>query len=125
MDEELWTNAQIRLHHGKTQVWNRGGVEPNGMPELTRAARSVKPDAVVWRGDPGLPLSQEGLKVLGIPIGQPAFVSDFLERKSREKQTLFQRIPAVNDPQAAFLLLLMCGSTRANFWMRAVRPEDS
>ena len=93
------------------------------MPELTRAARAVKPDAVVWRGDPGLPLSQQGLKVLGIPIGQPAFVSDFLERKSREQQT--QRIPAVNDPQAAFLLLLMCGSTRANFWMRAVRPEDS
>ena len=29
----------------------------------------------------------------------------------------------VNKPQAAFLLLLMCGSTRANFWMRAVRPE--
>ena len=95
------------------------------MPELTRAARSVKPDAVVWRGDLGLPLSQQGLKVLGIPIGQPAFVSDFLERKSREQQTLFQRIPAVNDPQAAFLLLLMCGSIRANFWMRAVRPEDS
>ena len=55
VDEELLTNAQIRLHHGKTQVWNRGGVEPNGMPELTRVARAVKPDTVVWRGDPGLP----------------------------------------------------------------------
>ena len=85
----------------------------------------VKQDAVVWRGDPELPLSQQGLKVLGIPIGQTAFVSDFLERKSREQQTLFRRIPAVNDPQAAFLLLLMCGLTRANFWLRAVRPEDS
>ena len=48
VDEELLTNAQIRLHHGKTQVWNRGGVEPSRMPELTRAARAVKPDAVVW-----------------------------------------------------------------------------
>ena len=66
VDEEFLTNARICLHHGKTQVWNRGGVEPNGMPELTRAARSVKPDAVVWRGDLGLPLSQQGLKVLGI-----------------------------------------------------------
>ena len=78
------------------------------MPELTRAARAVEPGALVWRGDPGLPLSEKGLKVLGIPIGQPALVLDFLERKSREQQTLF-----VNDPQPAFLLLLMCGSTKA------------
>ena len=111
--EELLTNAQIHLHNGKTQVQNRGGAEPRGMPELTRAARAVKPGALVWRGDPGLPLSEKGLKVLGIPIGQPALVSDFLERKSMEQQTLFQRIPWVNDPQPAFLLLLMCGSTKA------------
>ena len=65
---------QIHLHHGNAQVWNRG-VEPSGMPELTRAARAVKPDAVVWRGDPGLPQSQQGLKVLGIPVGQSVFLS--------------------------------------------------
>ena len=40
------------VHHGKTQVWNRSGVEPSGMEEKARAARVVKPDAVVWRGDP-------------------------------------------------------------------------
>ena len=40
VDEELWTNAQIRLHHGKRQVWNRAGVEPNGMLELTRCESS-------------------------------------------------------------------------------------
>ena len=27
------------------------------------------------------------------------------------------------DPQAARLLLVMCGSTHANFWLRAVAPE--
>ena len=85
----------------------------------------MKPDAVVWRGDPLLPVQKQGLKVLGIPIGQPAFVADFLESKSREQQTLFQRIPWVNDPQAAYLLLLMCASTRANFWLRSVRPEQT
>ena len=36
---------------------------------------------------------------------------------------LFERIPRVNDPQAAWLLLMMCASTRCNFWLRAVRPE--
>ena len=31
------------LHHGKTQVWNRGGVVPGGVNEITRLARVVKP----------------------------------------------------------------------------------
>ena len=75
--EELATHAHIHVHHGKTQVWNRGGVEPSGMEEITRAARVVKPDAVVWRGDPLLPFSQQGVKVLGIPIGHTEYVREF------------------------------------------------
>ena len=54
-----------------------------------------------------LPATQRGLKVLGIPIGEEAFVQRFLENKSTEQQVLFQRIPWVNDPQSAYLLLLM------------------
>ena len=121
--EELWTDAGMHLHHGKTKVWNRGGVEPENIAQLTRMARLVRPDAVVWRGEPELPRNQQGLRVLGVPIGQPEFVRDFLEVKTREQATLFQRIPWVQDTQAAFLLLLMCGSTRANFWLRSVQPD--
>ena len=40
-----------------------------------------------------LPRNQQGLRVLGVPIGQPEFVRDFLEVKTREQATLFQRIP--------------------------------
>ena len=42
---------------------------------------------------------------------------------TREQATLFQRIPWVQDTQAAFLLLLMCLSTRANFWLRSIQPH--
>ena len=103
--EELWSHARIQVHLGKTQVWNRGGIEPAGMDGLTRAARLVKPDAIVWKGDPQLPPLQQGLKVLGVPLGQPEFIKEFLQRKSGELATLFERIPWVNDPQAAYLLL--------------------
>ena len=123
--EELATHAHIHVHHGKTQVWNRGGVEPSGMEEISRAARIVKPDAVVWQGDPLLPTSQQGVKVLEIPIGHTEHVREFLERKKRQQEVLLQRIPPVNDTQAAFFLFTMCGATRANFWLRAVRPEDT
>ena len=81
LQQELQSHAEIQLHHGKTQVWNRGGVVPSGTEELTRMARHVKPEAVVWRGDLELPLSQQGMMVLGVSIGQPEFVRDYLERK--------------------------------------------
>ena len=97
------------------QVWNRGGVPPPGMDILTRTARRLKPEAVVWRGDTSFPRCQQGVKILGVPVGQPEFVVSFLERKSEEHSVSFQRIPAVEDPQAAWLLLLMCASTRANW----------
>ena len=83
VDEQLATHAHIHVYHGKTQVWNRGGVEPSGIEEMTRAARVLKPEAVV--------------KVLGIPSGQTEYVREFLEHKTRQQQVLFQRIPWVND----------------------------
>ena len=86
-------------------------------------AQLTRPGAVVWRGGDGLPPSQQGIKILEIPVGQPEYVQQFLEEKSDEHRTLFQRIPMVEDPQAAWLLLLMCASTRANFWLRGVQPE--
>ena len=98
-------------------------MEPEGIEELTRIARRVRPDVVVWRGDQNLPPSQQGLKVLVVPIGHTEFVKEFLEGKSREQVTLFQRIPWIEDIQAAFALLLMCGSTRANYWLRTVQPD--
>ena len=35
VQEELSTHAHLHLHHGKTKVWNRGGVEPEGIAELS------------------------------------------------------------------------------------------
>ena len=76
--QELERHAHIRLHLGKTQIWNRGGTVPTGVAELTAAARRVKPDAVVWRGDAQLPLESQGVRVLGTPTGRPEYVEDFL-----------------------------------------------
>ena len=62
---------------------------------------------------------------MGAPIGSPEYVADQLQNKSDEQETLFTRIPRVEDTQACWLLLLMCASTRANFWLRVVSPEQS
>ena len=36
---QLWHHARIQIHQGKTQVWNRGGVEPANIQFLQQDAR--------------------------------------------------------------------------------------
>ena len=52
-------------------------------------------------------------------------VRRFFEKKSEEQKLLFDRILVVPDSQSAWLILLMCASTRANFWLRGVQCELS
>ena len=87
-DQELEANAEIPLHLGETQVWNRCGVAQDGVDELQRRARRLKPEAVVWKGDPQLPEEQQEVRVLGVPIGRSEFVRVFLEKKNNEHETL-------------------------------------
>ena len=97
---------------------------PDGIEELTKVAKLVKPDAVVWKGDSSLPREWQGIRVLGAPIGTPEYVADQLAHK-REQETLFMRIPTVQDTQTCWLLLMMCASTRATLWLRMIRPDQT
>ena len=80
---ELWSHAKIQILHGKTQVWNRGGVESTEIETLQAAAQVSVPDALVWRGDPTLPEVEQGMKILGTPLGHPIYVQSFLSAKTR------------------------------------------
>ena len=73
--------------------------------------------AIVWRGDPSLPSSQQRMKILGTPLGHP----DYALTRTRS----FLRKLCVSDPQAAWLLLLFCAGTRANCLLRAVSPSET
>ena len=70
------------------------------------------PDAMVWRGDQDIPVSQQGMKVLGVPLGRDEYAARFLEKKSEHHDVLFERIPLVPDVQACWLLLSLCAATR-------------
>ena len=72
LKSDLESHARIQVHLGKTKVWNGAGEEPEACSSMQEAAQRVDPDARVWTGDG--PLSQQGLRVLGIPIGTPEFV---------------------------------------------------
>ena len=112
-----------RMHQGaKTNVWNQAGVRPVACNAMERIARTNNPEAVVWMGST-IPTVEQGIKVLGTPIGHQDFVAAQLESVRREHEVLLNRIPSINDVQSAWLLLVHCASARACYYLRALRPS--
>ena len=71
--------------------------KPGVADALTAAAQTVKPEALVWRGNLSLPPSMQGLKILGVPVGHPEYIVRELAQKAEEQSLLFERIPLVQD----------------------------
>ena len=108
----LWSEAGIRVHQGKTQIWNSAGEMPDGCEALQTA--------VVWRGSEELPTHRRGMKVFGTPLGHTDFVRAHLEKTTRDHQVFIDRIPHLKD---AWLLVVHCAAARANYQVRAVVPR--
>ena len=125
LEESLWSESGIRVHQGKTKIWNAAGEKPPGCDELERTAAVVDPTAVVWRGSEELPSCRRGIKILGTPLGHQDFGTAQLEMLTAEHQTLLCRIPLVQDVQAAWLLLVHCAAARANYVARVVEPGSA
>ena len=101
LQRHLLEQTGIQVHQGKT-----GGLKPPVADVLTARARENHPEDVVWRRDPTLDVSRQGLN-----------------QKGEEQALSFERIPHVVDVQIAWLLLTFCAATRANYWLRTVPPE--
>ena len=97
-------------------------LSPLAVQHSQRVAREVDEEAVVWRGDATLPFEQQGIRVLGTPVGHPDYIRHFLQKKSDAHSRLFERIPSVGDLHAAWLLLLYCAAAKPNFLLRTVSP---
>ena len=114
VENALLAWAGISIHQGENEdldstswVWDVGKVG------------EVDQRAHAWRG-PELPTHLQGLKILGTPLGHPDYVRAHMDRAARDHQTLLDRIPLLQDVQAAWLLLLHCASARANSLVRVV-----
>ena len=77
----------------------------------------------MWRGDPSLPLAEQGVKVLGTPLGHTEFLKAQLREVINSHSILWERIPSVPDLQSAWLLLVFCTASRANYLLRSVPPD--
>ena len=68
-ERELWGRARIRIHSGKTHVWNRSGRKPPACDELQRRAEMLDEEARVWTGSE-IPSIQH---LVGVPSGSRGF----------------------------------------------------
>ena len=123
LEEELWTHAGIRINGGKTRVWNRSGSQPRGCDILQRIAIQSDPDAVVWRGS-DVPTVQQGIKILGTPLGHNDYAQNHLDRVADEHQRFIDMLLPVPNLQSSWLLLVHCASARANYLLRTVCPDS-
>ena len=122
LEQELYRHSRIHIHVGETQVWNAAGVRPPACDQLERLAQASDPEARVWKGS-DIPTAEQGVRILGTPVGHPDFVSTFLQKVLNEHAVLLSRIPLLEDLQSAWALLLHCAGGRANYMLRVVRPE--
>ena len=122
LQEELYRHARIRIHASKTQVWNAAGEQREACDILERIAQAEDPRARVWKGS-NIPTAEQGVRVLGTPLGHVDYVQTQLTWKLAEHDVLLQRIPLVTDVLSAWSLLLHCAGGRANCLLRVVRPE--
>ena len=108
--QEQLATVGIRVHDGKTQLWNRPGRVPTGAQALTAAARRSDPDAIVWRGDTTLPPEDQGMTILGTPLGHEQFVRARLVTVSAKHDRLMSQIVGIPYLQCAWILLLYCAA---------------
>jgi hypothetical protein len=99
---------------GKLRAWCRGGGA--GPPDLT----SLGPD--VWTADK--PAEQNGLVILGTPLGTNAFVDRIGRERVIEEQRLLTKTPQLPDLQCAWILLSLSAQPRANHMLRVVPPSQ-
>ena len=108
-------HAGVQSHLGKLRAWCRGGGP--APPELQDIS------AEAWTAD--LPEEQNGLVILGTPLGKSAFVEAHARRRLEIEERLLRELPGMKDPQKAWVLLSQSAVPRANHTLRTLPPTVS
>ena len=108
--------ARRRSREEVSEGWGEKGREgrksgvAEGLSELNTAARRVKTDAVVWRGDAQLPLERQGVRA-----AWDSHRATTVRGGLHGEETSLHSYPS--GGRYPIMFLLMCGSTRAICWL--------
>ncbi|CAE7236343.1 Faim2, partial [Symbiodinium sp. KB8] len=80
--EALARHANIQVHLGKTLAWNSAGEEPAGLIEVLPPQ---DPENPCWTGNWAFPAAEQGVVVLGSPVGSRDFIAAKLAQRLQEQ----------------------------------------
>ena len=92
--EALARHANIQVHLGKTLAWNSAGEEPAGLIEVLPPQ---DPENPCWTGNWAFPAAEQGVVVLGSPVGSRDFIAAKLAQRLQEQDRLLTRIPGCQN----------------------------
>ena len=69
-------------------------------------------------------MEEQGVRILGTPLGHPFFVKRKLEKMAREHGALLKRLETLQDTHCAWRLLLYCTNLCANYFASSKLIED-
>ena len=95
----------LRLNVKKNEIWWPSRASPDPFP------------ADVDR------VSNEGVKLLGVPIGTKGFTTDFVQKKLDSLAAVGKILKEVNDAQIEFALFRGCLSYKINHLLRTCPPD--
>ena len=67
----------------------------------------------------------DGIKILGTPMGNDAYVRAASTIRVEEESKLWERMGGVPDVQCARQILLQCAGPHCHHWLRTVPPQQS
>ena len=104
----------MRSHLGKLRVWSSGG---GPCPDDLLALGND-----VWTADK--PEHENGLKILGTPLGKPAYVEQFVNERMHKENCFLGKLLKMTDLQCAWIMLSFSAVPRANHMIRMVPPSS-
>ena len=108
-------HAGVKTNLGKLRAWCRGGGA--APPDLATFG------AEVWTADK--PKEENGLIILGTPLGTREFVEAHAAERMRKELFLLAQVCKMQDLQCAWVMLSMCAVPRANHTIRILPPSLS
>ena len=115
IQEILSRVCHIDVNLGKLAAWSKADLPaPDGFSTISSEA---------WKADK--PDAERGVKILGTPLGTPAFVEACASETLLEKSQLLNFLPKLPSLQASWLLLYFCAVPRINHLLRTVPPDGN
>eukprot|EP00439_Symbiodinium_sp_Y106_P001271 s6411_g1.t1 len=112
-----------RAHGRQTRAWNSAGEEPPGLFEELPPEDTEHP---CWTGNWAIPAAQQGVVVLGSPMGSREFIATKLAQRLKKPGPSPESDAACAQPAVGVMdFAVYCAAPRSTYLLRTLSPTDT